>query len=100
ARAFLAKHEDEPFEAPPAPAIPEPADEGDAAWREAAGRMAPEEREALRADLKEYLKASGERRTKLVFRLLKKHPVLGALIGPDLAAGLEALHGADTDEAL
>lgn len=100
ARAFLAKHEEDPFEAPPSPPLPALPEVGNAAWREAAGRMTPEEREVLRADLLEFLKASGQRRSKLAFRLLKKHPSLGALIGPDLAAGLEAMHGADTDAAL
>lgn len=101
AKTFLAAHEDEPFDAPPPPSIPEPPSEGDnTAWRAASWRMSPDEREALRADLVEFLKASRERRTNLAFRLLKKHPVLGSLIGPDLAAGLEAMHGADTDEVL
>lgn len=101
AKAFLAAHEDEPFDAPPPPSIPKPPSEGDnTAWRAAAERMSPEEWEALRADLVEFLKAGRERRTKLAFRLLEKHPAIGALIGPDLAAGLEATHGADTDAAL
>lgn len=100
AREFLAKHEDEPFDAPPPPSLPELPEAGNAAWQEAAERMAPEERKALAADLKEFLKASTERRTKLAFRLLEKHPVLRALVGPDLAARLEAAHGADTDGAL
>lgn len=100
ARAFLAKHEEDPFEAPLSPPFPALPEVGNAAWREAAGRMTPEERAVLRADLLEFLKASGERRTKLAFRLLQKHPVLKALVGPDLAAGLEAMHGADTDAAL
>ena len=100
ARAFLAKHEEEPFDAPPPPALPVLADASNAARLEALARLTPEERDALKADLNEFLKANGERRTKLAFRLLKKHPVLGSLIGPDLAAGLEAMHGADTDAAL
>lgn len=100
AKAFLTKHEEEPFDAPPPPSLPELPEADNAAWQAAVGRMAPDEREELRADLLEFLKASGERRTKLAFRLLQKHPVLKALVGPDLAAGLEAMHGADTDAAL
>lgn len=100
AKAFLTKHEEEPFDAPPPPSLPELPEADNAAWQAAVGRMAPDEREELRADLLEFLKASGERRTRLAFRLLKKHAVLGSLIGPDLAAGFEAMHGADTDEVL
>jgi hypothetical protein len=100
ARAFLARHEDEPFDAPPKPALPEIAPDGDAAWLAMVGRMASAERESLKADLKEFLRAKGERRSKLAFRLLQKYPGLGALVGQDLAAGLEALHGVDTDGAL
>ena len=100
AKAFLTKHEEEPFDAPPPPSLPELPEADNAAWQAAVGRMAPDERKALVADLREFLKASEERRTKLAFRLLEKHPILGALVGRDLAAGLDVLHGADTDEAL
>ncbi len=100
ARAFLAKHEDEPFDAPPSPLIPSSSEAGDKAWLSAVERMDAGKREALVGDLKEFLRASGERRSKLAFRLIQKHPAIGALVGPDVAAGLEAMHGADTDEAL
>ncbi|TDR28827.1 hypothetical protein [Aquamicrobium defluvii] len=100
ARAFLAKHEEEPFDAPPEAVLPEVSPDGDAAWLAMVERMASPERESLKTDLKEFLRAKGERRTKLAFRLLQKYPGLGALVGRDLAAGLEATHGADTDEAL
>lgn len=79
--AFLARHEDEPFDAPPEPALPEVAPDGDAAWLAMVGRMASAERESLKAVLKEFLRAKGERRSRLAFRLLQKYPGLGALVG-------------------
>lgn len=48
----------------------------------------------------EYLKASGRERHRLAFRLLDRHPGLREIVGSDLATALEAMHGADTDEAL
>lgn len=100
ARALLATHEDEPFDAPPEATIPQPADSGNRAWMLMVEALAPAEREALAADLKEFLRAKEARRHVLAFRLLTKHPGLKAILGPDLAAGLEAMHGADTDEAM
>jgi len=100
ARAFLAKHEDEPFEALPPAAIPEVADDGNAAMRAMAANMCPVEREGLERDLREYLRASRARRGALGHRLLAKYPGLRAVLGRDLALALEAMHGADTDEAL
>lgn len=100
AKEFLARYEDEPFEAPPPTSLPELPEAGDVAWQAMVARMAPEMRKALLADLKEFLAAGEKRRHDLAFRLLGKHPALGALVGLDLAAGLEAMHGADTNEAL
>ncbi len=107
AKAFLAAHEDEPFEAPPPPSIqpPEPGlgalpEADNAAWRAAVQCMTPEEREALRLDLLEFLRANDARRSKPAFRLLQKHPAFAAVNGPDLAGWLEAMHGADTEAAL
>lgn len=100
AKAFLAAHEDEPFDAPPPPPLPEPPAGGDAAWQAIAARMDPAQRKELAADLKEYLRAKGERKRGLALRLLKKYPDLKAALGPDLARGFEAMHGIDTDKAL
>jgi integrase len=100
AKAFLAANEENPFQAPPEATIPQPADSGNSAWVAMVERMAPAEREALTADLKEFLRAKEDRRLVLAFRLLTKHPALKVVLGPDLAAALEVMHGADTDEAL
>jgi len=100
AKAFLAQHEDEPFEAPNVPSIPEPGDHGLVAWKSIVPQLTEAERIALEADLKEYLRASSARKRSLAFRLITKHPALKAVLGPDLAAGLEKMHGAETDAAL
>ncbi|MCO5065449.1 MAG: tyrosine-type recombinase/integrase [Rhizobiaceae bacterium] len=100
AKAFLANHEDEPFEAPPAPALPKLPEAGDTAWANLLKQLAPDALEALKVDVREFLRANYGRRSKLAFRLLDKHPALRGVVGADLAAGLEALHGADTDAAL
>jgi integrase len=99
ARAFLAKHEEEPFDVPPAPPIPLPDGRNDDALAKMEEGMPPAKLAALRADLMEYLKASGKRRRVLGVSLLESHPNLAAVVGSDLAAALETMHGADTGEA-
>lgn len=100
ARAFLAKHEDEPFDVAPPPPITLPDERDDGALERMEAGMAPAELTALKADLVEYLKADGEERQRgLGVRLLQSHPGLAAVVGSDLAAALEAMHGTDTDEA-
>jgi hypothetical protein len=100
AKAFLAAHEEEPFDAPPAAPIPALPSAVNLAWAAFVERLDAAGRKALAADLKEYLKSGRDRKSKLANRLLKKYPAMGAALGPDLAAGLEAMHGADTDAAL
>jgi len=99
ARAFLAKHEDEPFDAPLPSPIPLPDGRNDAALAKMEAGMAPAELAELRADLVDYLRASGKRRGALGVRLLQRYPGLEAAVGSDMAAALEAMHGTDTDEA-
>lgn len=100
AKAFLAAHEEEPFEAPPAAPIPELPSAVNLEWADFMERLGAAERKALAADLKEYLKSGRDRKSKLAIRLLKKYPAMRAALGPDLVAGLEAMHGADTNAAL
>lgn len=99
ARAFLAKHEEEPFDVPPSPPIPPPDARNDAALAKMESGMSSADLADLRAELVEYLRADDEERHKLAFRLLERHPGFRAVVGSDLAAALEAMHGADTNEA-
>jgi len=100
ARAFLARHEDEPFDAPPPPPIPRPDKQGVADWKALTAGMPEQEQAELKAHLVQYLRADGSRRHKLAFRLLERYPDLLGPLGSDLAAALETMHGADTDQAL
>lgn len=96
ARAFVQRHQDEPADAPEPSPIPLPDGRDDGALV----GLAPAELRALRGGLEEYLKASETERRKLGLRLLERHPAFRAIVGSDLAAALEAMHGADTDQAL
>ncbi|WP_192257535.1 hypothetical protein [Mesorhizobium silamurunense] len=100
ARAFLTAHEADPFDAPPvAGQVPLPiGDDGSFARSIAALPIA--EREALLADLKRYLSAGEDDRGSLTLRLLGTHPALRKALAPDFVAGLEAMHGEQSDEAL
>jgi len=100
AKAFLAAHEDDPFSAPPAPSVPEPTDDGNHPLRAMVEAMEPEARRGFARDLREYLRAGKGRRRSLTFRLIAKYPGLKAVLGPDVAAALETMHGADMDAAL
>ncbi|PWV99857.1 integrase [Hoeflea marina] len=65
-----------------------------------AQRMKPARLEQLAVDMKEYLSADGERRSTLAFSLLSNYPALKIAVGPDFAAALATMNGADTDAAL
>ncbi|UDF29942.1 UNVERIFIED_ORG: hypothetical protein LHK14_01085 [Roseateles sp. XES5] len=103
AKAFLLAHEDDPFAAPPPRDLPEslPGTGTGTAWSEMVLSMQPSQRSAFAKDLLALLRTKGgERRSSLAFRLLEKYPGMKAVLAPDLAATLEAIHGADTDAAL
>ncbi|WP_266034797.1 tyrosine-type recombinase/integrase [Brucella intermedia] len=100
ARAFLARYEDEPHEAPAPSVPPEMSQEGEEAWDNVTAKLTPREREALALDLRDYLKASEERKHLLRPRLLAKHPILAHSLRVDASNWTEMMHGADTDKAL
>jgi hypothetical protein len=100
AKAFLAVHEEDPFEAPSPPPIPEPSNAGNAAMVAMVEAMEPERQADFERDIREYVKAGQRRKRSLTLRLLTKYPGLRAIIGKDIVAALEALHGAKSDEAL
>ncbi|MCX5577229.1 hypothetical protein [Kaistia terrae] len=101
ARAFLAKHEDNPSDAPPPRPLREPPEVNNGAWKAAVKAMSPAVQKRLAADLKAFLSASDEeRRLRLGIRIIKDHPAFAAFLAPDFASMLEAEHGAETDAAL
>ena len=100
ARSHLARHEDEPFDAPAPRPIPVPTDNGFAAWKAITDGMSPEEQTALAGDFRKLIGAGDTRRPKLIFQLLEKYPALAAAVGADLGTILEEMHGGDTDAAL
>lgn len=100
AKAFLAVHEEDPFEAPPEPDLPEPPDDGNAAMTGVVEAMDAATKEGFERDLREYLRADEARKHTLTFRLIAKYPGLKAALGPQFAAALEEMHGDDTDAAL
>jgi len=100
AKAFLAAHEEDPFEAPSPPPIPGPSNAGNVAMVAMVEAMEPDTRADFERDIREYVKAGRQRKRGLTLRLLSKYPGLKSIIGKDVAAALEALHGADSDEAL
>lgn len=100
AKAFLAKHEDDPFYAPPPPVLPEPSEDDRGAMAGVLAKLGATERRALKRDLKAYLSAKSGLRTNLAFRMLETYPLLRRALGPDLAAILEQAHSKDTDTAL
>ncbi|OQM73631.1 DUF6538 domain-containing protein [Manganibacter manganicus] len=100
ARAFLAKHEEDAFEAPPESPIPNPPDDGNTTMLAMVDAMEPDKRKDFERDIREYVGAGAKRKRSLTVRLLSKYPGLRAILGRDVAAALEAIHGADSDEAL
>lgn len=100
ARAFLAMHEADPFDAPPVAGHGPPSvDDGGRLARSVAA-LPVGERRALVADLKRYLAAGEAERRTLGLGLLDAHPALRQALAPDFVAALEAMHGPDSDEAL
>lgn len=100
ARAFLAMHEADPFDAPPVSGqVPPLADDGGRLSRSVAALPAGE-RLALVADLRQYLAAGEAERRTMALALLDAHPALRKALAPDFVAALEAMHGGDSDEAL
>jgi hypothetical protein len=98
ARSFLAKHEEEPSEAPPAPLPPIPDLDAALAMMDAAkARLTLDEWSALVENLIAFEKAEGVEQLALAAHLLEQHP---EAVGGDLAAGIEKMFGADTDAAL
>lgn len=101
AKAFLAAHADDPFSAPLPSPLPMPPAGGEAAWGAMVGRLDAAKRQALARDLRAFIgERDDEPRSRLAFSLISHYPDLKALIAPDMAAGLEAIYGADTDAAL
>lgn len=100
AKAFLALHEEEPFDAPPPPVIPEPGEETGPAAASVVEGMSVEEKRSLRSDLKAFLQAEPPETPRYHAILLARHPALGRFLAPALAEALEEMHGADTDVAL
>lgn len=107
ARAFLAKHEDEPFDAPAPRTMPSliqlPADAASkrALAVEALANLADALKDdTLKSDFLEFYDAEGERSRELGLLLLEKHPALASTQFPLLIEALDYLHGPDTDEAL
>ncbi|MGB3812104.1 MAG: DUF6538 domain-containing protein [Shinella sp.] len=99
-KAFLAKHEDDPFAAPVAPPLPEAGNDDRGAVAKTLAKMGAAERSKLKADLAAYLSAEANLKTKLAFRLLEAYPALRQAFGPDFSVMLEEAHGKDTDNAL
>ncbi|MCL6706686.1 hypothetical protein M8R20_06725 [Pseudomonas sp. R2.Fl] len=101
ARAFLLAHEDDPFSVPSPAPLPEPPEDDGRAWAAMVSKMAPAERKAFMEGLRAALRERDEeRRSHLAFNLLCRYPALKPLVRSDLAAALEATHGADRDAAL
>lgn len=98
AKAFLARHEEEPFDAPLAPVPPVPDVGAALAMMDAAEtRLGPAEWTALTADLEAFGRAEGVEQVKLAVQLIERYPE--AFVA-DLAAGVEKMFGADTSAAL
>ncbi|QDZ13129.1 tyrosine-type recombinase/integrase [Devosia ginsengisoli] len=100
ARAFLAQHEDDPFEVSPPLPIPSLDDLDEAPLQKMVSGMSTEQLESLKANLKAHLKATPAQRRVLGVQLLRQHPEYASIIGVDFATALEAIHGADTDAAM
>lgn len=99
AQKFLAAHEDEPFDAPTSDATPELRDDG-GAFTGVVERMAPEDREALKADLIRYLRADDAERAATRPGLLARHPALRSAVSQDVGATFETQQGPASDRAL
>lgn len=78
-RAFLAKHEDQPFDVPSAPEIPVPSDDG--ALKATVAKLAASDLAALKIDLALYLSADDTQKRDLARHLLTRHPAFMALVG-------------------
>lgn len=100
AKAFLAAHEDNPFDAPAEPGIAPPSAAGDAALRRTLDGMGDDARRQFTADLARYVAADDGERRRMLFPLLEAYPGLKAVLGVDLAEALEKAHRADSDAAL
>lgn len=100
ARAFLAQHEDDPFEAPPPPQIPSFDNLDDAPLQKMVSGMFAAQSTELKAELIAYLEAAPDQRRVLSVKLLQRYPDFAAIIGADLATALEVVHGEDTDAAM
>lgn len=98
AKAFLAKHEDEPLDAPRAPVPPVP-DVGTALamMKAAEAKLGPAEWAALAADLDAFGRTKGVEQLALAVQILERYP---EAFGADLAAGIEKMFGSDTSAAL
>ncbi|GGF33308.1 hypothetical protein GCM10011321_25600 [Youhaiella tibetensis] len=100
ARAFLARHEDDPFEVPAPLPIPSLDNLDEGPLQKMVSGMSVAQSDSLKADLIAYLKATPDQRRMLSRHLLERHPEYAAIIGADFATALDAMHGAETDEAM
>lgn len=100
AKEFLAKHEEDPYAAPPAVPLPEPPADNGRTLPLMLSEMGVSERRAFKRDLKAFMAAQSHARTKLALRMITTYPMLAKALGPDLAAMLEKAHGTDTSTAL
>jgi integrase len=100
AKAFLAKHEDEPGDAPPSPPAPEPrADEGRLA--DAVRTLPVDEQRRLIKSVRAYrAMPDDDKKVHRAVALIADHPVLSASLGADFAQALEQLHGAEANASL
>lgn len=99
ARAFLAAHEADPFDAPPV-AGPVPPIEDNGRLAKIVATLPASEQRAIVADLVRYLSVGEDEQAALTFGLLEAYPALRLAVAPDLADALEAMHGEQSDEAL
>lgn len=99
ARAFLAQHEDDPFEVPPPLPILSLDNVDEVPLRKMVSGITAAQAKSLKADLMTYQEATLAQRPMLGVQLLERHPYFAAVIGADFATALEVMHGVDTDAA-
>ncbi|QOF73174.1 hypothetical protein IG197_09025 [Aminobacter sp. SR38] len=101
AKAFLARHEDDPFEAPAELQLGAGTSEvGNEVLALVLRGVPAHDKRRLKADLLAFLRADEEQRGPLGLSLLARYPAFQAALRLDLQPALEHMHGGDTDKAL